>query len=125
MCLVLAVTQVHNTVVRGCIIECQVSQYAPSSLAALPLFSPAVSVGLDLPPSDGVYRPPKLNPVAMPEDRAVSNKEMRRIREAQRRAQRRLVGRSGWVKGLYVAEQPGEGGGEGRQCSVGGCVGAV
>jgi hypothetical protein len=36
-----------------------------------------------------VYQPPKLNPVAMPEDRALSNKEMRRIREAQRRAQRR------------------------------------
>lgn len=43
-------------------------------------------------PSDGVYRPPKLNPVAMPEDRALSNKEMRRVREAQRRAQRRCVG---------------------------------
>lgn len=44
--------------------------------------------GLDM-PSDGVYRPPKLNPVAMPEDRALSAKEMRRVREAQRRAQRR------------------------------------
>jgi hypothetical protein len=37
----------------------------------------------------GVYRPPKLNPVAMPEDRAASNKELRRIQQAQRRAQRR------------------------------------
>ncbi|KAF8059680.1 hypothetical protein HT031_005088 [Scenedesmus sp. PABB004] len=36
----------------------------------------------------GVYRPPRLNPTAMEEDRALSGKEMRRLREAQRRAQR-------------------------------------
>lgn len=36
-----------------------------------------------------MYKPPKLNPVAMEEDRAISNKELRRIREAQRKAQRR------------------------------------
>jgi hypothetical protein len=39
----------------------------------------------------GVYRPPKLNPVAMEEDRALSNKERRRLLEAQRRAKRRYV----------------------------------
>eukprot|EP00775_Hariotina_reticulata_P005267 gene5267-5502_t len=39
----------------------------------------------------GVYKPPKLNPVAMEEDRAISNKELRRIREAQRKAQRSSV----------------------------------
>ena len=54
----------------------------------MPFPFPALT-GLGAGPSDGVYRPPKLNPVAMPEDRALSNKEMRRIREAQRRAQRR------------------------------------
>lgn len=37
----------------------------------------------------GVYRPPKLNPVAMDEDRALSRKEERKLREAQRKAQRR------------------------------------
>ncbi|WIA21610.1 hypothetical protein OEZ85_000794 [Tetradesmus obliquus] len=39
----------------------------------------------------GVYRPPKLNPVAMEEDRALSAKERRKLLEAQRRAQRSSV----------------------------------
>jgi hypothetical protein len=54
-----------------------------------PTPTPSHPPGLGAGPTDGVYQPPKLNPVAMPEDRALSNKEMRRIREAQRRAQRR------------------------------------
>jgi hypothetical protein len=45
--------------------------------------------GMDAAAAGGVYRPPKLNPVAMEEDRALSNKERRRLLEAQRRAQRR------------------------------------
>jgi hypothetical protein len=37
----------------------------------------------------GVYRPPKLNPVAMEEDRAASRQERRAEAEARRRAKRR------------------------------------
>lgn len=64
----------------------QADVLAPASCIHAPS-QPAGLEGL----SDGVYHPPKLNPVAMPEDRALSNKEMRRVREAQRRAQRRCV----------------------------------
>jgi hypothetical protein len=47
------------------------------------------AVAMEAAAGGGVYRPPKLNPVAMEEDRALSNKERRRLLEAQRRAQRR------------------------------------
>eukprot|EP00879_Flechtneria_rotunda_P011823 GHRR01012350.1.p1 GENE.GHRR01012350.1~~GHRR01012350.1.p1 ORF type:complete len:590 (+),score=268.47 GHRR01012350.1:166-1935(+) len=66
-------------------------QYRPNPqrlITKAPLVGDAA--GLE-PTSTGVYRPPKLNPVAMDEDRALSNKEMRKLKEAQRRAKRSVV----------------------------------
>lgn len=77
--------------VWGCTVHMHRPAQADLVAPAPCIHAPSQPAGLEG-PSDGVYHPPKLNPVAMPEDRALSNKEMRRVREAQRRAQRRCVG---------------------------------
>lgn len=52
-----------------------------------PLPHPAPPAGA----AGGVYHPPKLNPVSMEEDREMSNRDRRRLKEAQRKAKRRWV----------------------------------
>jgi U3 small nucleolar RNA-associated protein 3 len=60
----------------------------PAALVAkAPLVAPADGEG----GAGGVYRPPKLNPVAMEGDAELSRQERRRLKEAARKAQRRWV----------------------------------
>lgn len=62
-------------------------KYGPNPSRMLP--KGAEDEGADNAEADGVYRPPKLNPVAMPDDpdqRTMNTKERRRLKEAARRA---------------------------------------
>jgi hypothetical protein len=59
----------------------------------------AAAAGGEAVAATGVYKPPKLNPVAMDEDMELNKQERRRLKEATRKARRRWVGGGGGNQG--------------------------